>query len=140
MRMAGYLSYVNYMITVACQFSIVTYSTQKFFMPTKTELIKQIADARKKFIDAVSKFSESDSKWKATNDSWCATEITEHLFWAEQGGILGMWKSLQANRVGKKIWEGEETHKGLSIEEIIDKTWKEKEIVPTVAAPRFGGP
>jgi hypothetical protein len=109
-------------------------------MPTKTELIRQIADARKSFIDEVSVFSESLSKWKAAPESWSATEITEHLFWAEQGGILGMWKSLLADREGKKVWEGEEIHKGLSIEQVISKTWQPKEIVPAVAAPRLGGP
>lgn len=31
-------------------------------------------------------------------------------------------------------------HKGLSIEEIVEKTWKPKEIAPAIAAPRLGGP
>ena len=109
-------------------------------MPGKTELLKKITGARKLFIDEVSKFSEPLSKWKATPESWCATEITEHLFWAEQGGILGMWKSLLASREGKTVWEGEEIHKGLSIEQVVSKTWKIKEIVPAVASPRMGGP
>lgn len=109
-------------------------------MSTKNELVQQIADARKAFIDEVSKFSEPLSKWKASEEEWCATEIIEHLFWAEQGGVLGMWKSLNAHRHGKKVWEGEEVHEGLTIEEVVDKTWKSKETVPPVAAPRMGGP
>ena len=109
-------------------------------MPTTSQLISEIADARKAFIDEVSVFSESDSKWKAAPETWCATEITEHLFWAEQGGVLGMWKALHTHRQGKSVWEGEEIYKGLPIEEIINRTWKEKETVPAVAAPRMSGP
>ena len=116
------------------------YFTTNISMTTVAELIKQIADARKSFIDVASMFSESSSKWKVTAETWCATEITEHLFWAEQGGVLGMWKSLCAHREGKSNWQGDTPHKGLPIEEIVNKTWKEKETVPVVAAPRLGGP
>lgn len=62
------------------------------------------------------------------------------MFWAEQGGILSIWKALQAKKEGKVIWEGERIHAGKSIEMIINQTWKPKEQVPVVAAPRFGGP
>jgi hypothetical protein len=108
---------------------------------TKVEqLVRQIAEARKAFIAEASVFSESSSKWKATSESWCATEVTEHLFWAEQGGVLGMWKSLYAHREGKPISQDEFPYKGLTIEDIVSRTWKEKETVPPVAAPRLGGP
>jgi hypothetical protein len=109
-------------------------------MRTTSRLISEIADARKAFIDEVSVFSESQSKWKSSSESWCATDITEHLFWAEQGGVLGMWKALHAHRHGKPVWEGDEIHRGLPIEEIIKRTWKEKENVPAIAAPRMSGP
>lgn len=109
-------------------------------MATTEQLIEQIAEARKKFIDEVNVFSESLSKWKSSPESWCVTEITEHLFWAEQGGTLTMWKALHAQREGKSVWEGDAPHKDLAIEEIINRTWKEKEIVPPIAAPRLGGP
>jgi len=109
-------------------------------MPTTAQLIGQIADARKAFIDEVNVFSEPLSKWKASPESWCVTEITEHLYWAEQGGVLGMWKALHAHREGRPVWDGDVPHKDLPIEEIINRTWKPKEIVPPVAAPRQGGP
>ncbi len=67
-------------------------------------------------------------------------EITEHLFWAEQGGILGMWKTLHAIRNGNKARTFESDHKDMSIEQIIELTWQVKEKVPEVAAPRMGGP
>jgi hypothetical protein len=51
-----------------------------------------------------------------------------------------MWKVLHATRRGEYAYKGEEPHAGLDVEAIIAKTWKPKEVVPTIAAPRFGGP
>ena len=51
-----------------------------------------------------------------------------------------MWKTLWAIRDGKMERQIESVHQNMSIEQIIDLTWKRKEIVPAVAAPRFGGP
>jgi hypothetical protein len=109
-------------------------------MATVEELTRQVAEARQAFIAQANLFSEHSSKWKASPENWCATEITEHLFWAEQGGLLGMWKSLHGHREGKPVWPGANPHKDLTIEEIVNKTWEEKEIVPPIAAPRIGGP
>src|SRR5215471_5254614 len=109
-------------------------------MATTQQLVSLVSDARQSFVASANLFSEHTSKLKATPETWCATEIVEHLFWAEQGGVLGMWKSLNAHQEGKTVWQGETPHRGLTIEEIIAKTWKEKEIVPAIAAPRMGGP
>jgi hypothetical protein len=109
-------------------------------MSTVEQLTKKVAVARPALIAQVNLFTEHFSKWKGSPENWCATEIVEHLFWAEQGGVLGMWKSLHGYRDGKPVWAGQNPHEDLTIEEIINKTWKEKEIVPPVAAPRMGGP
>lgn len=50
-----------------------------------------------------------------------------------------MWKTLHAIRAGQLEKRFDSPHKNLSVEEIIARTWKEKEIVPPVAAPRMGG-
>lgn len=104
------------------------------------ELIESVNFARQNYIEKVNKLSEQEAQWKPSPEVWNVVEITEHLYWAEQGGILSIWKALEANRVGKLIWEGERIHEGKSMEIIIAETWKEKEIVPPVAAPRLGGP
>lgn len=59
---------------------------------------------------------------------------------AEQVGINGIWKALDGYRRGQPVWSGEPIHRGKSIEEVIAATWKEREEVPAVAAPRCGGP
>ncbi len=61
------------------------------------------------------------------------------LYWAEHGGILGMWKALHAIRSGQMERTLESKHKDLSIDEIVQRTWQPKEKVPAVAAPRMGG-
>lgn len=104
------------------------------------KLISEVLAARNRYLDTVRQLPEVQAQWKPSPVVWSVVDITEHLYWAEHGGIHGMWKVMQAARDGKKTWEGERVHKGLSIEEIVEKTWKPKEIVPAVAAPRLGGP
>ncbi|MEZ4904612.1 MAG: DinB family protein [Spirosomataceae bacterium] len=104
------------------------------------KLISEVLASRNRFLDTVSKCSEQQAQWKPVAEVWSIVEITEHLFWAEHGGILGMWRVLQAKREGNYKWEGELIHQGLSVEEIVEKTWQPKETVPPIAAPRLGGP
>ncbi|HRH50771.1 MAG TPA: DinB family protein [Panacibacter sp.] len=103
-------------------------------------LIAEVSTARNNFLQQLSFFSEEKAKWKPTAEIWCATEITEHLFWAEQGAIIGMWKTLYTIREGKMERTYDSVHKEMPVEKIIELTWKDKEIVPAVAAPRVGGP
>jgi len=104
------------------------------------KLISEVLAARNRYLDTVRQLSEAQAQWKPSPDVWNVVDNTEHLYWAEHGAILGMWKVLQAAREGKKNWEGEMIHKGLSIEEIVAKTWNSKETAPAIAAPRLGGP
>lgn len=103
-------------------------------------LFTTISTARSEYLQTAKLFTETQAQNKPNHDIWNAVEITEHLYWAEQGGILSIWKTLMANKKGEAIWEGEKIHKGKAMETIIAETWKEKEEVPAVAAPRLGGP
>lgn len=102
-------------------------------------LIHDVKVARDSYSKRISSISETKAQWKRTVDSWNPIEITEHLYWAEQGGIGGMWKTLYAIRAGQTEKRYDSIHQNLPIEEIIARTWKEKETVPPVAAPRQGG-
>lgn len=57
-----------------------------------TQLLREVAQARQSYLATVSSFDEQQAAWKPSPNCWNAVEITEHLFWAEQGAILGMWK------------------------------------------------
>lgn len=102
-------------------------------------LILEVKNARQSYLDSISSVSEELAHRKPSSEVWSIVEITEHLYWAEHGGILGMWKTLYAIRSGEMQKTTESKHQNLTIDEIIKTTWKEKEQVPPIAAPRMGG-
>ena len=104
------------------------------------ELIINILDARKNYINQIENCTQDQAQWKPASEEWNIIEITEHLFWAEQGSILGMWRSIDAIREGKMERKYESIHQDMPIEKIIELTWQAKEKVPPIAAPRMGGP
>lgn len=103
------------------------------------KLVMEVAAARSRYLEQIANVSEVQARWKPNLEVWNIIENTEHLYWAEQGGILGMWKTLHAIREGEMVRSYEFIHKGLSIEQIVDKTWQPLELVPAVATPRLGG-
>jgi hypothetical protein len=56
------------------------------------KLIGEVSSARKAYLNQIKNISEIQAQWKPEPEVWSVIEITEHLFWAEQGGIAGMWK------------------------------------------------
>ena len=103
-------------------------------------LLKSVAVAREQFIQSASGLTYEQTQFKSLPDVWCIVDNVEHMVWAEMGGINGMWKTLEGIKRNAPIWQGDAIHHGLPIESIIDKTWKEKEQVPEIAKPRWGGP
>ena len=109
-------------------------------MSKTKRLIEAVGNSRNQYVKTIAQFTEKQAQAKPNLEEWNVVEITEHLFWAEQGGLFGMWKVLDALRNGDDTTQKVEApFIGLEIEEIIAKTWQEKEIVPAVAAPRMGG-
>jgi hypothetical protein len=109
-------------------------------MPEVARLINEVEDARGRFLEATLAFSPEQAHFKPAPERWSIVEITEHIVRAEQGGIAGMWKAVEGAETGRPVWQGDPPHHGKSIEQIIAETWKEKEEVPPVAAPSWGGP
>ena len=104
-----------------------------------TRLIAEVDMARDNYLSIIDKIPQSQASYQVSENEWSIINITEHLFWAEQGGIFGMWKTLLAIREGKMEKTFDSVHKDLPIQQIIDRTWQPKEQVPAVAAPRLGG-
>ena len=102
--------------------------------------IQSVEKARLSFLTAASNLSYQQTEFKPDTNSWSIKEVVEHIYWAEKVGILGMWKALTAYKNGTPLWEGENVNAGLSIEEVVANTWQVKEIVPQIAAPKWGGP
>jgi len=103
------------------------------------KLIDEARAARTNYLSQLSGVSEEQAEWKPSPDEWNLVSITEHLFWAEQGGILGMWKTVHSIRQGTTNRVYESVHRDMPVEKIIELTWQAKEQVPAVAAPRLGG-
>ncbi|MGC4101129.1 DinB family protein [Ferruginibacter sp.] len=108
-------------------------------MTKVAQLVQNVAAVRNEFIDSIKNINEGQAATKLSTEEWSIIDITEHLFWAEQGALFGMWKILYAMREGKAAKTFESEHKNWTIEKLIEQTWKEKEIVPPMAAPRLGG-
>jgi hypothetical protein len=109
-------------------------------MSVLKSLCQSVAEAREGVIQAASGLTTEQSQFTPELEVWSVVDNVEHLVWAEMGGINGIWKALDGVRNNKPIWTGVPVHQGLSIEQIIEKTWQEKEQVPEVARPRWGGP
>lgn len=113
-------------------------------MLTIESLIASVEASRSHYLRELASLPIQYEHWKPTPDAWNVTDITEHLVWAEQGGILMMWKAMQAHRQGQD-WKGENANASLPVETIIARTWrheqgKPKEQAPASALPRLGGP
>lgn len=102
-------------------------------------LIEAVETARQTFINSASSLRFEQYTFKPTADHWSIVEIVEHMYWAEQIGINGMWKALDGIKNKRPIWEGKPEHQGRTIEEVVAMTWQTKEQVPDVARPRWGG-
>jgi DinB superfamily len=107
-----------------------------------TKIEKLIADinvARDRYLQQLEHIDEATAARKPDATKWSIVEITEHLYWAEHGGIAGMWKILHAIRENKIEKKQATVHQNMPVEQIIQLTWKDKEQVPAVATPRMGG-
>jgi hypothetical protein len=109
-------------------------------MSELSRLIHEVEDARSRFIEAIAALTPEQAHFKPAPQIWSVVENTEHIVRAEHGGITGMWKAVEGVETGSPVWEGDPPHHGKSIEQIVAETWKEKEQVPPVAAPSWGGP
>ena len=69
-------------------------------MNALSQLLNEVATARTRFCSEVGTLTEEQAHWKPAPDVWNAVENTEHLYWAEHGGIWGMWRAFHAKQVG----------------------------------------
>jgi hypothetical protein len=109
-------------------------------MSELSRLIQEVEAARGRYIEAIAALTPQQAHYKPAPETWSAVENTEHIVRAEHGGIAAMWKAVEGLETGSRAWDGDPPHHGKSIEQIVAETWNEKEQVPPVAAPSWGGP
>jgi hypothetical protein len=104
------------------------------------ELILAVDTARQQVLNATCSLSSEQGTFKPSSQRWSVAENLEHLVLAEQAGVIFIWEAAEGYKKGQFFWEGTSVNAGLSIEEIIEKTWKPKEKAPESATPWLGGP
>ena len=102
-------------------------------------LIARVLQARSQVLEAVSGVSTDQGAWKPAPTEWSITECVEHLVIAEQGTVGGTWAAVEGLRAGRPVWNGELIHRGLTIEEVVRRTWAPNQQAPDRALPRRGG-
>ena len=58
------------------------------------KLISRVETSRNEFLSSVSELTTGQTKFKPYEEEWSILEITEHLVWAEQIGICGMFNAI----------------------------------------------
>ena len=104
------------------------------------KLITEARAARRRVVDAARSLSSEQGAFKPSPERWSVAEILEHLVLAEHLGINFIWKAVDGFRRGMSSGKGKSSNWGLTIEQVIEKTWKPKEKAPDSATPRLGGP
>lgn len=110
-------------------------------MPSRVRsLIEDVTAARERFIGALGHPTPDHAAFRPASDAWSITDNVEHMVLAERSGTHGIWKALDGVRRGAPVWTGEAVHRGCAIEDVIARTWREREDVPAIATPCWGGP
>jgi hypothetical protein len=109
-------------------------------MQTAQELIHNVDEARRRVLAAVAVLTPAQAAFKPASDQWSVLENLEHLVLAEVSGVSKIWQAADSFRAGAPVFTGEHTNRGLSIDEVVVRTWKSKEIAPPIATPHIGGP
>ena len=101
--------------------------------------IDRVNASRDSFLSELGDVSQNQALFRPSQDEWAIMDIIEHIVLAEQVGLNGMIRAIEALQSGRPLWTGNSPNEGLSIEEVVENTWQPKEIVPDVARPRWGG-
>ena len=104
------------------------------------ELIADVAAARGRVLAAVAGLTADQEAFHPAPGEWSVPQVVEHLVLAEQAGIQRVWQAAEGVRRRRPVWSGDPVHRGLPIEEVIARTWREKEQAPPNATPQTDGP
>lgn len=103
-------------------------------------LVAEVERARLDYLARVTDLSNEQGDFKPAPHDWSIAQITEHLVHAELAGIMLIWSAADAVRRGKPVWTGQSPNAGLTIEQVIERTWRARETAPESALPTWGGP
>jgi hypothetical protein len=96
--------------------------------------------ARHRYLAPVAGLSSEQGVFTVASDSWSIAQVTEHLVHAEFGGVNLIWRAAEGVSRGAPVWTGESPNQGPKIDEVVERTWRPREMSPDSARPRMGGP
>jgi hypothetical protein len=109
-------------------------------MRTVQGLIDEVAEARQRLLSTIADLTPAQAAFKPAPEEWSVLENIEHVVLAEISGVSKIWQAADSFRAGTPVFTGEHTNHGLSIDEVVVRTWKPKEVAPPIATPHIGGP
>ena len=107
-------------------------------LPELATLVTSVETARAAVLDIAKELSNEQGDFKP-GEAWSVAEVIKHLYLAELSGVTKIWGAVDDLRAGKR-WTGELPNRGKRIDQIVDATWKPKEVAPPIAVPHIGGP
>lgn len=102
-------------------------------------LLSEVYEARQRLLDSVRSASQESLRRKPDAQEWSVTEVIEHLVLAEHAGIRRIWSAADELRTNGGRPQSPSFNAGLSIEQIVARTWRPKEIAPPNATPSGEG-
>ena len=99
------------------------------------QLLEEVAGSRRRVLEEVAGLPAEVGSERPDESAWSVQEILEHLVLAERGGYDMICTAAARFRAGDPVWTGASENDGLSIEAIIDRTWKPREVAPEFATP-----
>jgi len=100
------------------------------------KLLIEIKESRARILDEISDLTAIQGAQKKSSDSWSIQEVIEHLVLAERGGYDLICSAAERFKNNDPVWSGTSENEGLTIEKIIERTWKPKEDAPESATPK----
>lgn len=87
------------------------------------ELIAGVVTARRRLAIATDRLTVEQGAFRAEPDDWSIRAVIEHLVLASHSGINMVWQAVEGLERGQPTWTGEHSNRGLSIEDIVERTW-----------------
>jgi hypothetical protein len=102
-------------------------------------IAESVERARASVLATVAGITERQATFKPSQTDWSIVEIIEHLYLAEMSGVTKIWSAADSFRAGQR-WTDTRPNQGKTIEQVVQETWKPKEVAPPIATPHIGGP
>jgi hypothetical protein len=112
---------------------------REFRVNEADRLIEAVERSRDRLLNSVSSLNGRQAAFKPAVSEWSVIDVLEHLYLAELSGVSKIWAALEDLRGGKG-WSEARPNQGKSIEDVVARTWKKKEVAPPIATPHIGGP